>query len=295
MYRVVPKPIGAFVFMPPKARNFVTVRTQQLRETELKPEDERTVNHIEEHGCSIVSVKRTTYGLGWSYSIGIFDTCGQPELITVGLLPDTAHSALNSAAKLLRDGVALTRGRHRDLVGDVECQFRPVDAKWVSQLMGWAIWYYGGSDFPVLQLIYPDLENRFPGDGGFNEYFAQPFMPAGAPMTRVENDFWASTDPGSSLFDWKFSDDPHTRVFLSETVHKGTESVTYVSHDAEDGAWQFLGDSMADGGGPVISCFHHPIDKDRSLEELADLPKGWCAERTKVGDPWVRKIHPQED
>lgn len=33
----------------------------------------------------------------------------------------------------------------------------------------------------------------------------------------------------------------HARVFLSETVHKGTEPVTYVSHDAEDGAWQFLG------------------------------------------------------
>lgn len=281
--------------MPPKAKNFVTARTRQLRETELKPDDEGTVSHIEEYGCSIVSVKRTTHGLGWSYSIGVFDTCGKPELITVGLLPDTAHSALNTATKLLREGVDLTKGRHRDLVGDVECEFRPVDSKWISQLMGWAIWFYGGSDFPVLQLIYPDLENRFPGEDGFNEYFVQPFMQSDAQMTRVENDFWASTDPDSSLFHWKFPDDPHLRVFLSETVHNGTESITYVSHDEEDGAWQFLGDSMADGGGPVISCFHHPIDKDRSLEELADLPKGWYAERAKVGDPWVRKIHPLRD
>jgi hypothetical protein len=116
-----------------------------------------------------------------------------------------------------------------------------------------------------------------------------------APMTRAENDFWASTDPKSSLFNWKFPDDPHARVFLSESVNKGTEPVTYVSHDVEDGAWQFLGDSMSDGGGPVISCFHHPIDCDPSLAELADLPLGWCAERGRVGEPWVRKKHAADD
>ncbi len=72
----------------------------------------------------------------------------------------------------------------------------------------------------------------------------------------------------------------HTREFsFPQTVQIGTEPVTYVSHDAEDGAWQFLGDSMSDGGDPVISCFHHPIDRDPSLAELADLPLGWYAER----------------
>ena len=114
-------------------------------------------------------------------------------------------------------------------------------------------------------------------------------------MTRVERDFWASTDPESSLFNWKFQDPPHTRVFLSQTVHDGIEPVTYVSHDAEDGAWQFLGESMADGGGPVISCFHHPIDGDSGLAELADLPLGWCAERSKVGQPWDRRKHKPDD
>ena len=85
------------------------------------------------------------------------------------------------------------------------------------------------------------------------------------------------------------------RVFLSESVHKVTEPVTYVSHDAEDGAWQFLGDSMSDGGGPVTSCFHHPIDCDPSLAELSDLPLGWYAGRGRVGEPWTRKKHSRDD
>lgn len=281
--------------MPVKKKNFETARTREFRATTLSKEDDRTIGHIEEYGCSVVSVKRTNYGFGWSYTVGVFDTTGKPEIITVGLLPDTAHFALNEAAKLLRAGVDLTHGRHRDLVGEVECEFRPVDQKWVEQLMGWALWYYDGSDFPVLQAVYPDLKNRFPEDEGFDEAFEQPLMQPASPMTRVEEDFWASTDPKSRLFNWKFPDPPHTGIFLSETVHKGTEPVTYVSHDAADGAWQFLGDSMSDGGGPVISCFHHPIDRDPSLAELADLPLGWYAQRGKPGEPWVRAKHTSDD
>ena len=93
----------------------------------------------------------------------------------------------------------------------------------------------------------------------------------------MEKDFWASTDPDSSLYDWKFPDPPHTIAFLSEAVHCGAEAVTFVFHDADDGSWQFLGDSMASSGEPVLSCLHHPIDDDPNLKELADLPRGWCA------------------
>jgi hypothetical protein len=105
----------------------------------------------------------------------------------------------------------------------------------------------------------------------------------------------ASADPDSSLFNWKFPDPPHTTVFLSKAVNTGVEPITYASHDLEDGTWQFLGDSMAGDTEPVISCFHHPIDNDSSLNELADLPLGWWAERAKPGDPWTRHQHEPED
>jgi len=86
-------------------------------------------------------------------------------------------------------------------------------------------------------------------------------------------------------------------VFLSTGVQSGAEKITYVSHDIhdiEDGAWQFLGPSMAGEGKPVLSCFHHPIDQDPSLKELADLPLGWWAEREKPGEPWNRHEHESE-
>ncbi len=197
---------------------FETARTRQFRETPLSAEDERTIGHIEKFGCSVVSVTKTAHGHGWSYTIGVFDTSGKPEIIAVGLPPQVAHSALNEAAKRIRGGADLTKGRHNDIVGRVECEFRPVDPKWIAQLMGWAIWYYEGADFPVLQLVYPDAENRFPEDKDFDAAYEQPLMQRTDSMTRVERDFWASTDPQSSLFNWKFPDPPHTRCLSLSAV-----------------------------------------------------------------------------
>ncbi|MEO8870047.1 MAG: DUF4262 domain-containing protein [Granulicella sp.] len=281
--------------MSESVRKFETNRSRRFRAGDLSQQDEKAISNIEKYGCEVIQVMKSGAGPGWSYTLGVYDTCERPEIIVVGLIDETAHVLLNEAANALRNGIDLTEGRHRDMIGDVECEFRPVDPKWVKHLMGWATWYYSGEYFPVLQAVYPDRENVFPGEPGFETYFLQPLMQIDAPMTETENDFWSSADPKSSFFAWKFPDPPHTQVYLSKTVHTGTESVVYVSHDLSDGAWQFLGDSMSDGGGPVLSCLHHPIERDSSLKELANLPLGWCAERERPGYPWVRREHEPEE
>jgi hypothetical protein len=95
--------------MPQSTRNFETARTRNFRASVLSSADERTISHIEEFGCSVVNVARTNYGLGWSYTIGIFDTSGRSEIIAVGLPTKTAHVALNEAAKLSRGGLISPR------------------------------------------------------------------------------------------------------------------------------------------------------------------------------------------
>jgi hypothetical protein len=194
--------------VPEDARQFETERTRRLRESGLSERDERTISNVETFGCEVVQVKKSSAGPGWSYTLGVYDTCSQPEVITVGLREETAHFLLNEAADRLRNGVNLAEGRHRDMVGEVECEFRPVDPKWVRHLMGWAIWYYEGPAFPVLQAVYPDRENRFPGHPDFDTNFRQPLLQPDVPETIVERDFRASADPDSSLFNWKFPDPP---------------------------------------------------------------------------------------
>jgi hypothetical protein len=173
---------------------FETERTRRFREQDLSEGDERTISDIENYCCQVVQVMGTAAGPRWSYTVGIYDTCGKPEVITVGLFEETAHFALNQATQRLRDGTNLAKGRHREFVGKFECQFRPVDPKWVRHLMNWANWYYDGAEFPVLQLVYPDLENRFPEEPDFDEDFRQPLLQPDAPETDMERDFWAAQE-----------------------------------------------------------------------------------------------------
>jgi len=83
--------------MPNASREFETARTRQFRAAGLNKENDRTICLIEEFGCSVIQVKKTEYGLGWSYTVGAYDTAGKPKIITFGLPEKTALFALNDA------------------------------------------------------------------------------------------------------------------------------------------------------------------------------------------------------
>ncbi|MES2391519.1 MAG: DUF4262 domain-containing protein [Acidobacteriota bacterium] len=274
---------------------YITERSRMWRGHDIKPWFLEAIDIIEQQGHQNMHVAAGGCSPRFSYTTGLYDTCAKPELITVGLPAEAAHAALNIAVKRMEDGVDLSVGRHRGLLGgDIDVEFRAVDPKWLHRVMLRTDWYYEGVDVPVLQLIYPDLENRFQGEDDFDDRFLQPILSGEIEHGAPEYDFWTSMDKSSSLYDWKFSDGPHTSSYLSETVSKKDEPVTYVSHD-HNGDWQFLGDSMSEGGGPVLSCLHHPIDHDPTLKELHDLPPGWYAIREKPGEPWQRFEHPPEE
>jgi hypothetical protein len=282
--------------MPQNLRKYRTDRTRELRSKSLSEYEKDLLDKVEKFGCMVLHVKdphepRPTF----SYTIGCADTRQTPEFITCGLSVEAALQALDHAVDVAAEGIDLLHGRHIEFLGSAVVEFRPVAQKWAKALMLSTCWFHGNSDFVALQLVYPDLEGRFPEDEGFNTFFDQPLLQNNSPMRKIEQDLWDENSPDGKFHNWSFADSPHTSAYLSETVNDGTEEVTYVSHDADDNAWQFLGDSMSDGGGPVIVCLHHPIDKDPSLKELADLPVGWYAEREAPGHPWIRNPKPPED
>jgi hypothetical protein len=136
----------------------------------------------------------------FSYTIGLYDTRHVPEIITCGLPGKTAQNALNYPATLLVDGADLTAGRISNVLGNVDVEFKLVDPKWSKILMLSAGWFHGKSSFPALQLIFPDLENRFPWEEGFNAFFDQPLLQPGFPKRKIEIDFWAENVPKKSRF-----------------------------------------------------------------------------------------------
>lgn len=170
---------------------FATARTRMFKESELRSFNRKEIETIEKCGCQVLCVAGGQDGSpSFAYTFGLFDTCGLPEIIEVGLPHETANALLNEAVDFLRAGVVLTQGRHTGLLNNVECEFRPVDPKWAKRLMLGANWFYKDTDFPVLQAVYPDLTNRFPEDADFDSDFAQPLLQPDRPFSELEQDFW---------------------------------------------------------------------------------------------------------
>ena len=93
----------------------------------------------------------------------------------------------------------------------------------------------------------------------------------------------------TDLKDWPFKDARSTCVFTSKSVARGETWIQFVSHDAEDGAWQFHppGDQTPEESATVVSLLTI-FRLDASIADLADLQTGWWAERASTDAPWVR-------
>jgi hypothetical protein len=90
------------------------------------------------------------------------------------------------------------------------------------------------------------------------------------------------------MSDWPFPDPPTcTAITLRQIVHEG-EGIHCVTHDAEDGCWQFLGIHYPHEKDAVMVSLEEMTILDSSVSTLADLPFGWFAWRDKPADPWQR-------
>jgi hypothetical protein len=88
---------------------------------------------------------------------------------------------------------------------------------------------------------------------------------------------------------WPFADPPNVAVFTSRRILDGADWIHYVTHDEDDGAWQFH-----PSAGPTteeeaaVVALKTIVDHDPSIAALADLPIGWHAWRTGREGAWQR-------
>lgn len=89
----------------------------------------------------------------------------------------------------------------------------------------------------------------------------------------------------------KFEDGLNTAVFTTTFVMKGKKDITYVTHDIEDGAWQFFSSDAFDNYEEVamIVGLGEIIRIDQTVLAIADLPLGYAATRQFLGDKWTTR------
>ena len=92
--------------------------------------------------------------------------------------------------------------------------------------------------------------------------------------------------------EWPFEDPPNVAVFTTTAVVKDRKPILRVTHDDDDGAWQFHTGQSVDSSEAMIVALREIVKLDPSIASLADLPYGWIATRESVASEWKRSPHP---
>ena len=91
---------------------------------------------------------------------------------------------------------------------------------------------------------------------------------------------------------WLFEDPPDLAVItVAQVLREGT-SILYVTHDEDDGSWQFLTGESLDPTNAIFVSLREIVEHDASVGMLADLPLGWCAKRADRMSEWERFLRP---
>lgn len=226
------------------------------------------VDNIEKYGCHVIMVSGDHLP-GSVYSIGLYEKFGHPEIICFGMDLNMMASLTNEVCEWIKESNTIEPYiPYDDYLENADVKFIPVDKVFYDDYLNFGINYYEGTNFPVLQMVWPDKENKFPWDEGFYQpwKFQQPLL---------DRDI-----------DFKFYEERNLGVYTTKEVVKG-DPILYVYHD-NDGDWQFHTTDDPDFNDAIIVSLKEIIKLDSSLNELYDLKPGWSAFRANKNDKWKR-------
>ena len=143
-------------------------------ERSLNEAEKRIVAHVRDYDCHVVSVfDPNDVEPTFSYSVGLWETVGQPEVIILGLPAQMGSFAVNETLRQCQAGLRLFDGQRIEGLFeefDVICVARNVDARHlVPEYFNSAIWYHsmrtGKPLDTALQLVW-SYEGFYPWDEG---------------------------------------------------------------------------------------------------------------------------------
>jgi len=134
--------------------------------------DRKVIYDVNTHGWHVMIVTPDGANPGWAYSIGLFHSFRQPEVLVFGLDGELMHQLINHVGREVRNGVRFEAAReYADIIERLKCTFRVVNPAWYRNVLGYATWFYKGSRFPAMQLFWPDRSQRYPWQTEFEARF----------------------------------------------------------------------------------------------------------------------------
>jgi hypothetical protein len=130
------------------------------------------VDNVREHGWFATHVFGEDEHPGFSYTTGFWFTLQMPEVLVFSLKREIAHNILWDIFRDWKRGAKHPIGMAvPNIFGNAEAYLVPIAKCKYPDHVGWSRWFYGGDDFPCLQLLWPDPAGSFPWQPGFDVRF----------------------------------------------------------------------------------------------------------------------------
>lgn len=232
-------------------------------------DEKKLSDDIEKFGWTVILLEATDYLPSFAYTVGLWRNYNHPEIISFGLTTKTLHLILSDAGEIVKVGQKMKVGKnYDDFFEDNDTQFLKVDSRNVSDYFGHAIKYYQTTDFPAIQLVWTDRNNKFPWDKNYEEEFEHR-----QPLLDRNTDF-------------KYREAKNLGIFTTRQWLELGKPILHVIHD-NDGDWQFLtGDQIPDDA--RIVALEQMIIRDNTLNEVFNLEYGEQARREFIDGEWTR-------
>jgi hypothetical protein len=148
--------------------------TQRKLPTPEDDRDRKVLADIAKLGWTVIGVEADDEGPAFAFSVGLFHTLAHPEVLIMGLRPQIAHRLINDIGAAIRNGERFVAGQqYGGIAAGFPLAFVEVDRRYYREYLGYAGWFYGGPDFPVLQCVWPDKQGVFPWQPGYDSHFFQ--------------------------------------------------------------------------------------------------------------------------
>lgn len=125
--------------------------------------EQKVIDDIAEYGWHCIHIFAEGEHVGYSFTVGLFQSYGHPELIIFGLSAQVAHQILAIAAAAAKAGSPIDLAQPTGaLLEDYSCCFAEVPLAEYHEHVGYARWYYQGNGFPLYQIVWPSRSGLFP-------------------------------------------------------------------------------------------------------------------------------------
>lgn len=136
--------------------------------------EEKAIANIKDHGVHILNVfDPKGEDPKFNYSVGLWHSYQHPEVLIFGLDAGVSTQLINDiASKCRNDDKIPSSGTVSDeYVHGFDVHFLEVPKSEYKNYFGWARWLYGGDNFPVLQMVFPDKYGNWPWSNEVSDDF----------------------------------------------------------------------------------------------------------------------------